>query len=233
MHIAAIQKTTLLDYPGKVATLIFTAWCNMRCHFCYNDQFVVPQKLKTTFKTLIEEESFFTFLEKRKWCIDGVVICWWEPTLQKDLYRFIQRVKWEWFLVKLDTNWRDPAMVQKLIKHKLVDYIAMDIKMPLHQMQTLTGVKENSTPYGETIQTLLHSSIDYEFRTTVIKRYHTIKNIAMIAQSIQWAKKYILQNFIPGKTLNPWFDWLSYNKEDLELLQSIASEYVQECALRI
>lgn len=124
-------------------------------------------------------------------------------------------------------------MVQKLIKHKLVDYIAMDIKMPLHQMQTLTGVKENSTPYGETIQTLLHSSIDYEFRTTVIKRYHTIKNIAMIAQSIQWAKKYVLQNFIPGKTLNPSFDGLSYDQEDLEFLQSIASEYVQECLLRI
>lgn len=205
----------------------------MRCHFCYNSQFVLPEKLTETFKELIEEEAFFHFLEKRKGKIEAVVVCGGEPTLQRDLYKFIQRVKSAWFLVKLDTNGRDPEMIQKLLKHDLVDYIAMDIKMPLHQMQTLTWVKESSIPYSKTIKLLLESNIEYEFRTTVIKRYHTAKIITLMAQSIQWAKKYTLQNYIPGKTLNPTFDGLTYNEQDMQFLQSIAKPYVQECVLRI
>lgn len=205
----------------------------MRCQFCYNDQFVLPEKLTKTFADLISEEAFFQFIHEKKSRIDGVVICGWEPTLQKDLYNFIQRIKEECLLVKLDTNGRDPEIVEQLIKNKLIDYIAMDIKNPLHQMHILTGVKEDIEPYRQTINILLAGKVDYEFRTTVIKRYHTPKSIATMAQSIQWAKKYVLQNFMPGKTLNPNFDGLSYTKEDLEFLQSVAAAYVQKCLIRI
>lgn len=101
------------------------------------------------------------------------------------MYNFIQRIKEECLLVKLDTNGRDPEIVEQLINNKLVDYVAMDIKNPLHQMHILTGVTEDTEPYRHTINILLKGKVDYEFRTTVIKRYHTPQSIATMAQSIQ------------------------------------------------
>lgn len=233
MYIAGIQKTTLLDYPNKVATMIFTAGCNMRCHFCYNDQFVLPEKLKDTFNHLIKEEAFFSFLDTRRWYLDAVVICGGEPTIQRGLYSFIQKIKEKWFLVKLDTNGRDPQMVQRLIDEKLVDYIAMDIKYPIDQLSTLTGVQEDLSVYKQTIDILLTEDIDYEFRTTVIGRYHTPDIIHRMGRSIQWAKMYVLQNYIAGKILNPMFDGLSYTKDDMQWLKIIAEQYVQKVLLRI
>jgi pyruvate formate lyase activating enzyme len=233
MHIAGIQKTTLLDYPNKVAALIFTPGCNMRCHFCYNAQFVLPEKLKETFNHLIDEQAFFNFLDARSANLDGVVICGGEPTLQTDLYDFICRIKEKGFLVKLDTNGRDPDMIQKLITYKLVDYIAMDVKYPLDNLDVLTGVKEDRAKYQESIDILRQSSIEYEFRTTIIGRYHTPEVMHRIGHGIQWAKLYALQNYIPGKTLNPTFDGLSYAKEDMQRLEEIVAPYVQKTLLRI
>lgn len=233
MYIAGIQKTTLLDYPNKVATMIFTAGCNMRCHFCYNTQFVLPEKLKETFDHLINEDAFFAFLEKRTWHIDGVVICGGEPTLQADLYDFIVKIKSRGFLVKLDTNGRDPVLVQKLITTNMIDYIAMDIKYPLDDLAILSGVQEDTEKYQQTIDILCSSSIDYELRTTVIGRYHTPAIMHRIGKAIQWAKRYVLQNYLPGKTLNPTFDGLSYTREEMEYLASIMQPYVQQILLRI
>jgi len=209
MQISGIQKTTLLDYPGKVACTIFTAGCNFRCPFCHNPEQVLPERVLACKHDFIPDDVFFNFLDTRKDVLDGVVVCGWEPTLQKDLYDFISKVKNKGFLVKLDTNGQDADIVQKLLDDQLLDYVAMDIKNPYEQYEKLVGVKLTTdfyTNYHRTIQMLLSGDIDYEFRTTVIKWHHDNDSMAQIAKSISWAKKYFIQNFVPGTTLDPDFE---------------------------
>ena len=179
MLISWIQKTTLLDYPGKVSTIIFTPWCDLRCKYCHNSQFVLPELLKS-FKTYIPEEVFFNFLNTKIWILDWVVICWGEPTLQKDLVEFCEKIKKLWFLVKLDTNWRDPEMLKKLLDKNLVDYIAMDVKTTEDKFQNLTWIKPDFKKYLQSIEIIINSNIDYEFRTTVVKWYHKKEDIEKI-----------------------------------------------------
>jgi pyruvate formate lyase activating enzyme len=105
MEITGIQQTTLVDYPWKVASIVFTAWCQFRCPFCYNPQAVLPELISRYRDQQIPEEAIFNFLKQRKGLIDWVSICWWEPTLQPDLYDFAKKIKNMWFSVKLDTNW--------------------------------------------------------------------------------------------------------------------------------
>ncbi|NOZ43815.1 MAG: radical SAM protein [bacterium] len=115
MLITGIQKTTFLDYPGKISTIIFTSGCNFRCRFCHNPENVLPEQIVETSKYPITEEAFFSFLEKRKDTLDAVVICGGEPTLQPDLFEFASKVKNKGFLVKLDTNGRDVQVVKKML----------------------------------------------------------------------------------------------------------------------
>ncbi len=233
MLIGAIQKTTFLDYPGKIATLLFTVGCNLRCQFCYNKEFVLPEEIKKNKDTYIDQQAVYNFLETRKWLIDGVVICWGEPTLQKDLYTFIYTIKQMGFLVKLDTNGRDPDMVARLIEDKLIDYIAMDIKDCPYTWWRLVGSNEKYAIYQKTANIILASDINYEFRTTVIKWYHTATKIINIAKSIQGAKKYALQNFqIPKTLLNPYFKGKSFSAIELQGLKKIVEPYVGVCEIR-
>ncbi len=205
----------------------------MRCQFCYNKEFVLPEEIKKNKDTYIDQQAIYNFLETRKWLIDGVVICWWEPTLQKDLYEFIYTIKQMGFLVKLDTNGRDPDMIARLIEEKLIDYIAMDIKDTSESRWKLVGSHEKYAIYQKTADIILASDIDYEFRTTVIKWYHTPSKIAQIAQSVQWAKKYALQNFQTPKTLlNPYFKGKSFSVIELQDLKEIIEPYVWICEIR-
>lgn len=233
MLIGGIQKTTFLDYPGKVATLLFTVGCNLRCQFCYNKEFVLPEEIKKNTDHYIEQQAIYNFLETRKGLIDGVVICGWEPTLQKDLYECIYTIKQMGFLVKLDTNGRDPDMVRRLIDDHLIDYIAMDIKDCPYTWWTLVGSSEKYATYQKTADIILASDVDYEFRTTVIKWYHTPSKIAQIAQSVQWAKKYALQNFkAPRPLLNPYFKGKSFSLIELQELKEMVEPYVWACEIR-
>jgi pyruvate formate lyase activating enzyme len=168
MQISWIKKTTLLDYPGKVATLIFTLWCNFRCKYCHNSEFVLPEEVKKRIPFLIKEEAFFNFLEKRKDFLDWVVICGWEPTIQADLKDFCIKIKEKtWLLIKLDTNWTNPKILKELINEKLIDYLAMDIKDDL-KSSDLIWVKKNDK-IKESVEILKKGRVDYEFRTTFIK----------------------------------------------------------------
>ncbi len=183
-------------------------------------------------RNLIAEAAFFKFLESRKWLLEGVSICGWEPTLQKDLYVFCKKIKSMWFLVKLDTNGRDPEVLERLLDDKIVDYIAMDIKNPLWNFSQITWVSENEENYKKSIQILLKSEIDYEFRTTVIKKFHTLENIENIAKNIYWAKNYYLQNFRPGKTLDPNFEGEWFTMDELSHINEIVSPYVKNSWIR-
>ncbi len=230
MLIAWVQKTTLVDYPDKIASIIFTPWCNLRCRFCHNPELVIPQSIQVIEK--IPEENFFAFLDTRIWLIDAVVISGWEPTLQRDLPDFCRKIKEKWFAVKLDTNWRDPEIVRQLIDQHLIDYVAMDIKIDQPQRLQLLQSKEKSHPYLATIQLLLNSSIEYEFRTTLIKPYHNLYSFTAMLQLIPNAKRYYLQIYRPQLTLDTTFDGNPFSYAEMHAFQLLAKEYVQECYLR-
>lgn len=232
MKIAWIQKVTLIDFPGKVATIIFTLWCNFRCHYCHNPEFVLPSKIKIIKDSLIWEKTFFNFLKTRVWCLDWVVITGGEPTIQKDLYEFIKKIKEMWLLVKLDSNGRDPEILKKLIKEKLVDYIAMDIKNPIRKYNKIVNIKFDSAPYKKSIKLIMNSWIDYEFRTTVVKWHHTEKDIKEIWKLIFWARIYCIQNYEPKIVLNPKFIWESFTEKELKELKKVAEGFVKKCIIR-
>jgi len=235
MFINWIQKTTLVDYPGKVACTIFTAGCNLRCPFCHNPESVLPEEIEKFKNDKIPDNVFFNFLDKRVWILDGVVVCGWEPTLQSDLYDFIKIVKWKWFLVKLDTNGRDSKILGKLIDENLLDYVAIDFKQSLEKYDEITGGKANNDfmdNFKNCVEILKKWQIDYEFRTTVIKGFHTKEDIEKICKYLEWTKKFFLQKYRTGKTLDPDFMGESFNDKELEELKDIANKYVDFCGIR-
>ncbi len=232
MQISWINKFTLIDFPGKIACVIFTPGCNFRCAFCHNPEFVLPEKLKNIMGNLISEEAFFSFLEKRKWLLDWVSICWWEPSLQKDLVLFCMKIKNMWYAIKLDTNGQNPKVIKELIDKKLIDYIAMDIKNPPWKFGEIAWIELDEKPYLESIKILLDSNIDYEFRTTVIKWIHTENDIEEISKYITWAKNYFIQNFKKWKTLEVNFSWESFLELELEEFLKIALKNIDNVEIR-
>ncbi len=194
MLIGGFQKLTLIDYPKKIATIVFTVGCNFRCGFCYNLDLVIPSRKKSL--TLTKEDDFFDFLASRKGKLEAVVVTGGEPTLQKDLEIFLKKIKSLGFLVKLDTNGTAPEKIKKLIKKGLVDYIAMDIKNRLTESKykKIVGTKVDINAIKKSIKLLMENKIDYEFRTTMAPGI-TKEDLLSIAKSIKGAKKYFLQEF--------------------------------------
>ena len=163
--INGLQKSTLIDFPKKIASIVFSQGCNFRCGYCHN-----PELLSLNIpKTQISTEEVLSFLKTRKGKLDGVVVTGGEPTLQSGLYNFIKEIKAMGFLVKLDSNGSNPKILEKLINDNLLDYIAMDIKAPLEKYSEITNVKVNTDNIQKSINLIMNSDVDYEFRTTVIK----------------------------------------------------------------
>lgn len=196
MEIFGMEKMSLVDYDGLVATTIFTGSCNFMCEFCHNSPLVLH------FKNLpvIPEEEVLSYLKKRRGIIDGVCVSGGEPTLQKDLPSFIEKVKNLGYKVKLDTNGTAPALVKTLHQQGLVDYFAMDIKNDRANYGKIIGIDGYDTKKVEsTIDYFFSSDADYEFRTTLIEKYHKEENIRLIGEWIKGAKKYFLQKFKDGE----------------------------------
>ncbi|MBQ8426327.1 MAG: anaerobic ribonucleoside-triphosphate reductase activating protein [Clostridia bacterium] len=192
MKIFGMEKMSLVDYDGKVATTLFTGSCNFKCGFCHNSALVLD------FATLpsYSEDEIFAFLEKRKGIIDGVCISGGEPTLCHDLPFFIEKIKKLGYSVKLDTNGTNPDMVKSLSGNGLCDYFAMDIKNNRENYAEIIGLNRfDTTKIEKTVEFLLSGNADYEFRTTLIKEYHKRTNIIKIGDWIAGAKKYFLQRF--------------------------------------
>ena len=192
MLIGGLQKLTLIDYPSKVAAIIFTIGCNFRCRYCYNTRLVDPKLFRE--EDVISEEEVFSFLKNRVDKLDAVVVTGGEPTLHKDLDVFISKIKKLGFLVKLDSNGTNPEVLQSLIDKKLVDYIAMDIKNDFENYEKIVNVKLDISKIKESIKVIMNSGIDYEFRTTAAPGV-TKEDILNIAEYIKGAKKYYLQVF--------------------------------------
>lgn len=194
MKIAGLQKLTLLDYPGKMACIVFTHGCNFRCPFCQNSP-LVTEKLCDE----ISEDEFFAFLSSRKGILGGVCITGGEPTLQKDLPDFIKKIKDMGFLVKLDTNGYNPQMLRLLLENKLLDYVAMDIKNSREKYSLTCGIDIDIHRIEESMELLKGSGIDFEFRTTLVKDFHSEKELCDISQWLEGTQKYFLQQFRDGE----------------------------------
>ncbi len=198
MKICGFQKMTMLDFPGKVACTVFTGGCNFRCPFCHNALLVTEIDEENTF----DEDEIIAYLYKRKGIIDGVCITGGEPLMQKDIGEFLEKVKATGMPVKLDTNGSYPEKLRELVEKGLVDYVAMDIKNSKAKYAETIGLPEyDLRKVEESIDFLLSDAVDYEFRTTVVREFHTIDDIVDIATRISGAKRFFLQGFVDSGNL--------------------------------
>ena len=191
MKIAGMQKNSFVDYRGKVATVIFTPLCNFDCFYCHNSQLLVNND---RYDGEVEEEYFFSYLDKRIGLIDGIVISGGEPTLQKDLDVFIKKIKDKGFYVKLDTNGYRPDVLNQLIENNLLDYVAMDLKAPFSKYEEITNCKIDIKKIEKSINILKTSNIIHEFRTTVIPTF-SLEDIEEMVKTIKGTEYYVLQQF--------------------------------------
>ncbi len=229
MKIGGFQKITLIDYPKKLSAIIFFSTCPFRCFYCYNPELVLPEEIKK--QPAVDQKEIFNFLEKRKGLLEGVVLTGGEPLMQKDIILFIKKIKKMGFSIKLDTNGFYPEVLKEIIDQKLVDYVAMDIKAPKEKYEEITCVKVDLGKIEKSIKLLKESSIDYEFRTTLIPGFLGQKEVLSIARWISGAKKYYLQNFkltksISGLKIKPYSE-----KEILDIVKSVAP-FFDSCQLR-
>lgn len=189
MKISGFDKLTLLNYPDKVACTIFTSGCNLRCPFCHNSGLVTNNYSEISF------DSIYEYLKKRIGILDGVCITGGEPLIHADIKDYIKKIKDLGYLVKIDTNGCNPKLLKELIDLKLVDYIAMDIKNIYSKYDITSGVKVNIDNIKESISIIENSGIDYEFRTTIVKEFHSTQDIKEILSYISSNSNYYIQNF--------------------------------------
>lgn len=219
MLISGLNKTTLLDYPGRVAATVFTGGCNFRCPFCHNAGLVLRPLSQESYT----EDEVFSFLTKRRGILTGVCITGGEPTIQQDLPDFVRRIKELGLQVKLDTNGSHPQMLSELINEGLLDYVAMDIKnSPQRYLQTIgyraagqgTGMLE---AVQASVMLLKEAGIAYEFRTTVVRELHTREDLKEICQWIAGCPAYYLQKFEDsGELIDEQCGYHGYTDEEME-----------------
>lgn len=223
------QKTSLLDYPRKISTVLFTIGCPYRCRFCYNPELVIPPFAKS-----IPEKEIFDYLKKRQNILEAVVLTGGEPLMHNDLLEFIKKIKKLNFLVKLDTNGFYPFKLKEAIKSGMIDYIAMDIKSSLREYDNLTQIKGSGDEIPKSIALIINSSIPYEFRSTIVEGVHDQEEILKMAKLITGAHKYYLQQFKgTGKLIDPAFkDKNSLSKKELKEIAKTCKKYVKKCIVR-
>jgi pyruvate formate lyase activating enzyme len=231
MLIAGFQKLTLLDYPDKIAALIFTQGCNFACGYCHNPE-MIPPCLTRGFDPHLEAENILSFLARRVGLLDAVVISGGEATLQPDLDDFMKKIKDMGFLIKLDTNGSHPEILRELVKENLVDYFAMDIKYPLDKYpEIMRGIDPDLIQ--ESARFIMNSGVDYEFRSTILPAHHKRKDLQDMGEIITGAKRWYLQNFRPGKTLSPKLaNAVSFSSDELSHMKNIAEKYAKLVGVR-
>ena len=225
-----IQKLTLLDFPGKVACTLFTVGCNMKCPFCHNKDLVfVPENME-----YMEADEILDFLSKRQGIIDGVCITGGETLIQSGLLDFLRQVKELGYEVKVDTNGLLPDKLKEIVESGYVDYVAVDIKNSLEKYCETSGLIESDgilDAIKKSINYLLKSNIDYEFRTTVVKEFHEKEDLIEIAKMIKGCKAYYLQQFVDsGRCIKEGLT--SYSKEELEDIYNAVKKIIPSVQLR-
>lgn len=218
MKIAGVVKSSLVDYPGHISTVVFTQGCNMNCYYCHNKDLI-----NLNLQQNINLQNLYNFLKIRKNFIEAVVISGGEPTLQEDIYDVLSSIKELGFKTKLDTNGTNPKVLKKLIDMNLLDYVAMDIKAPFEKYSHIVGIVDVEN-IKTSIAILLQNKVDYEFRTTFapLLTEHDIENLA---KQIEGANCFYLQRCNLGKTHFP-------SVEVAKKCSEIARKYVKNCFLR-
>ena len=227
MDIQGLQKMTLLDYPGRVACTVFLGGCDLRCPFCHNGGLVLgPMPAE------LDSEELLAFLRKRRGLLDGVCVTGGEPLLRPDLPELLSQIKELGYPVKLDTNGGRPARLRALAERGLVDYVAMDVKnSPGRYGETAGTPGLDLAPFRESVSFLLQGTVDYEFRTTVVRELHTRGDFEAIGQWIAGAKRYFLQSFVASdQVLVPGLHPCS--PEELADFREAVRPYVKEAHLR-
>ena len=229
MNINGLIKTTLLDFPGRVACTVFTSGCNFRCPFCHNASLVVPEKIE---EPSLSEQDFFDFLHSRKHKLDGVCISGGEPLIYTDISSFISKIKTMDFEVKLDTNGTYPDRLKALIDEGLMDYVAMDIKSAPDTYPDAIGILEAPIEaITESVNLLMKGTIPFEFRTTLVDELHDEAVIRRIGEWIKGAPRYFLQAYVDSdEVIRKGLHACSPEKQDA--LLSVIREYVPTAELR-
>jgi len=236
VEIKGFIDLSLVDWDGKLSSVIFLPNCNFRCPFCYNSTLVLhPKRVET-----IPFERVEVYLKKQRGWIDGVCITGGEPMLHSDLPDLCSKLKEMGFLVKVDTNGTNPTMMKELMDGGYIDYIAVDIKAPLtvEKYSRATGINAEKLlgKVEETVKILLGSKMDYEFRTTVVPTLHEEDDVKEICDGIKDCKKYVLQKFDVGlgkTTIDPGFGKLKpFTDEEMKTFLTIAQEFLPNVKLR-
>lgn len=232
MLITALTKLSLLDFPGRLACIIFTGGCNLRCGYCHNAEFVLPERVRELGRGL-PFETVMNFLRGRKGMLDGVVICGGEPTVQPDLLERIREIRELGLQVKLDTNGSNPAVLRKLLAAGLLDYIAMDLKDALPYRRELVGVGIDAAVIRESIDLIKSSGLEYEFRSTLWPRFHDMETLEQMGKEIAGARLWALQMGRGGKTLMENFGCDGeFRHDEVGLLAADLADYANTVIVR-
>ncbi len=228
LNIQGLQKLTLLDFPGKMACTVFTGGCNLRCPFCHNASIAVRPSKDGEYTA----EQILDFLKKRQGILDGVAITGGEPLMQKDIEEFIRSIRELGYSVKLDTNGTYPEKLKSLVKQGLVDYVAMDVKASPEGYPPAVGIGGyDITKVKESIDFLLEGNVDYEFRTTIVREFHSVFDMDSLGSFIKGAKRHFLQGFKDSGDLIG-FGLSAVPKKEMEDMKNILLKYVKNCEIR-
>jgi len=228
MKVRGWQKTSLIDFPDKVATTLFSGGCNFKCPYCHNKDLVFIDDGNKH----IDHEEIMNYLEKRQGLIDGVCISGGEPTLEKNLISFAKKIKEKNMKVKLDTNGYNPDVIEEMISMGLVDYIAMDVKNSFDRYAETSGLKEmDLSKIQRSIELIKNCGVDHEFRTTVVKEFHNDEDIEKIGTIIEGANNFYIQRY-DGRSDQIKGGYKAHSKEELANFKKIASKYIKNVKIR-
>ena len=227
MVLHGLQKMTLLDFPGRVACTVFLGGCDFRCPFCHNFELA-----DGTAKPVMDDAELFAFLEKRRGLLDGVAVTGGEPCLHPELPELLRRVRDMGYAVKLDTNGAHPDRLEAILREGLADYVAMDIKNSPEKYARTAGLERlDLAPVRRSVQLLMASPADYEFRTTVVDELHEAHDFEAIGAWIAGAKRYFLQAFTDRDSV-PFANLHAPSAEKLRAYADIARRFVPDTRLR-
>lgn len=231
--IKGYEGTTLIDFPGRISTLIFIGGCNFRCPFCHNPELVLPELLKQM--PTLSMDEIKEIIRKRSKLIRGVSFTGGEPLIWRGLPELLTWIKNDLGLpTKIDTNGYLPDRLRDVIDRGLVDYVAMDIKAAPEDYPGATGVP--NLDFGrilESVELIKTSGIEYEFRTTAVPTFVTEETMHKIGEVSKGARLHAIQQFRNLKTLSgDYADIRPYPRSVLDKLVDILSQYVQQVELR-
>ena len=226
--IAGYHPTTLLDWPGRLASIVFLPRCNFRCPFCHSEALLSDPKETIPLEAILEHIA-----SRRGW-IDGVVICGGEPTVWPSLGALAAAFRRAGLRVKLDTNGSRPDRLGQLLAAGLVDAIAMDLKAPLDERyDRAAGVPVDLEAIRRSIALVRGSGLEYEFRTTVCPALVAEEEVRAMGEAIAGAAAWVLQPFEPAHALDPALRKVEpYNPDRMESLAAIGRAYVPCCRVR-